>query len=196
MSFDIRALLSTILTLAVFCLAVSSTSARTWTVLVDGSGDAPTIQAGIDSSATGDTVLVYPGVYQEVIDFLGKDIVVRSDQGANQTAIDATPMGGTVVQFVNGEGREATLQEFTITGGTIHGIRVEASEPTIVANIITGNYDVVSGGGISVGPGSSQGSWSPLIVDNHIHHNVSENIGGGIMVWDLMGRAPLLVEIV
>ena len=35
--------------------------ARTWNVLANTLGDAPTVQAGIDSAASGDTVLVHPG---------------------------------------------------------------------------------------------------------------------------------------
>ena len=31
---------------------------RTWYINTDGTGDAPTIQAGVDSSVAGDTVLV------------------------------------------------------------------------------------------------------------------------------------------
>ena len=48
-----------VLSMALF-LVSTSTKARTWIIYPDGSGDAPTIQAGVDSSATGDSVLVMP----------------------------------------------------------------------------------------------------------------------------------------
>ena len=42
----------------------------------DGTGDYTTIQEAIPAAGPNDTVLAYPGVYQENIDFLGKNIIV------------------------------------------------------------------------------------------------------------------------
>jgi hypothetical protein len=45
--------------------AVSPAGARTWYVTADGTGDAPTIQAAIDSAADGDLIRVAPGTYDD-----------------------------------------------------------------------------------------------------------------------------------
>jgi len=68
---------------------LSSTHARTWYVKVDGSGDAPTIQAGVDSSAAGDTVLVGPGSYY-IVDCISlkPGIIILSEEGPNMTIIE------------------------------------------------------------------------------------------------------------
>ena len=59
--------------------------------------DSATIQAGIDGAAHGDTVLVADGVYKgegnRNIDFLGKAIVVRSENGPEKTVIDCEGSG-------------------------------------------------------------------------------------------------------
>ncbi len=58
--------------IACACLGVAlppnQISARTWYIRADGSGDAPTIQAGVDSSVAGDTVRVEVGLYTNIVD--------------------------------------------------------------------------------------------------------------------------------
>ena len=130
----ILACLLPLLLIPVPCLA------RTWHVLVDGSGDAPTIQAGIDSSAVGDTVLVAPGTYHEAIDFLGKDIVVKSSSGAAATIIDGSGLGYYTVSIQDHETRAAILQGFTVTGGLISASPSSNPSPSVLGNTVSHNH--------------------------------------------------------
>ncbi|MFH1313124.1 MAG: hypothetical protein ABIJ00_07815 [Candidatus Eisenbacteria bacterium] len=75
-----------ILVFAVMILALAcSSAAETWYITPDGTGDAPSIQAGIDSAAAGDLVLLADGVYTGTgnrdIVFYTKAVTVRSENG-------------------------------------------------------------------------------------------------------------------
>ena len=117
--------------------------------------DYPTIQAGIDVASDGDTVQVASGTYVENIDFLGKEIVLVSEEGAEDTIIDGN-QSGSVVLFENDEPEETLIEGFTLTNGTgtwdfypIYGggiyCRYGAS-PTIRGCTITENQAEIGGG--------------------------------------------------
>jgi len=171
--------------LSLCCVLLNSprVSSRTWLINADGSGDAPTIQAGIDSSASGDTVLVTPGSYPGQINFKGKNVVVRSSAGPGQTTLDGTGLsgsGGRLVVFESGEKRAAILQGFTITAGQ-GGVLIVDSEPSILGNWILGNHSPENGGGIGcIGDIQIPPVWSPLIKANWISNNTARNLGGGL----------------
>lgn len=69
-----------------------------------------TIQRGINAAQEGETVLVYPGIYRELILFRGKAITLKSSEGA---AIIENPDNFAVL-FCFGEGRESVIQNFVI----------------------------------------------------------------------------------
>ena len=82
-----------------------------------------TIQAAIDYSLTGDSILVNPGTYIENINYNGKDIVIGSlflttqdTSYIESTVIDGNEQG-SVVTFNNGEDTTAVLSGFFITNG-------------------------------------------------------------------------------
>jgi parallel beta-helix repeat protein len=150
----------------------------------------PTIQAGIDAAVDGDTVLVAEGVYtgdgNRDIDFLGRAIVVKSENGAENCIIDCEgsetePHRG--FYFGSGEDSTSILQGFTIQNGYVYGdwpqncgggINCYSSSPTITGNKIMGNESPETGGGIFC-----YGS-SPIITGNTITQNTTNNNGGGI----------------
>jgi len=83
-----RALVLSAMLLAGTCMSASS---RTWHITPDGAGDAPTIQAGIDSATTGDEVVLANGVFtgdgNRDMDTGGKAVVVRSESGDPDSCI-------------------------------------------------------------------------------------------------------------
>ncbi|MEW5922346.1 MAG: right-handed parallel beta-helix repeat-containing protein [Candidatus Zixiibacteriota bacterium] len=96
---------------------------RVWYVKADGSGDAPTIQAAIDSSIAFDTVLVAAGTYtgdgNRDLDFNGKNIILLSEDGADMTVIDcegSDPDQHRGFYLHSGEDTTAVIDGFTITG--------------------------------------------------------------------------------
>jgi hypothetical protein len=116
------------------------------------------IQAGIDSSSNGDTVLVYPEAYFENVSFNGKNIVLASlflttadSSYISSTTIDGDAWG-PVMTFENGEDSTALLTGFTIQNGTAWqgaGIYCYESSPSLDHLHVTGNEATLRGGGIS-----------------------------------------------
>jgi hypothetical protein len=86
-------------------------------------GDFPAIQDAIDAAVGGDTILVSPGTYSEIINFNGKGIILKSVDGPESTIIHAKP-SYPAITFDSDEGPHSILDGFTITGGnvTIEGV--------------------------------------------------------------------------
>jgi hypothetical protein len=164
-------------------------SARTWHVRPDGTGDAPTIQAGVDSAASGDTVLVAAGSYSEniTITSVHNGMTLLSESGPDVTTIRAAA-AGTVVDFI-GVGRATVVQGFTLTGGTgapnpedpgsFHGggVRAYYCSPSIIGNVIVDNHvEPGRGGGIQCFGSAA------LIRGNTLLGNSASYHGGAIHV--------------
>lgn len=126
------------------------------TVALDGSEDYTSIQAAVNASAPGDTILVRPGIYLENIEFNGTDLIVVSENPSDwetvkQTVIKAK-ISQPVVTFSGMETSACRLEGFTIQDGfsVEHGggIRGNATQAVIRYCLITNNTAQAAGGGL------------------------------------------------
>ncbi len=187
-----------------FILLFSKNVLRSDTIIVDieGKGDYTSIQQGIDNSANGDTVLVYPGTYFENINFNGKIITVASkylltgnDIYINTTIIDGNTTGN-IVSFNNDENSDAILNGLTIQNGE-RGIYCHETSPTLENLIVKDNY------GFSLGTGlyfrESYSVLKNLLVTNNT--GISDpgvgqlHMGGGMHIWDNSNLSLTNIEI-
>jgi hypothetical protein len=135
---------------------------------------APSIQAAIDSASDGDKVVVGPGTYRGAgnrdMDFRGKAITVRGDQGAASTRLE---VGGSsedphrAFRFSHGESHSSVVDGFTVTGGY-------------------GPMDVISNDGKSrwyVGGAIYCITSSPTILNCEFRNNYAD-YGSAIQLWD------------
>lgn len=161
----------------VFVLHLSAT-------IINVPANQPTIQAGINASANGDTVLVQPDSYIENINFNGKNITVASlflttqdTSFISQTIIDGN-QDGSVVTLESGENSTAILSGFTITNGyTGHGggILCNSASPKLENLLIYNNYGSY-GGGIQFNNSNS------ILINSSVNNN-NAAAGGAIICW-------------
>jgi len=184
-----------------------------WAGVIHVPSEQPDIQAGIDAATEGDTVLVADGTYtgdgNRDIDFGGKSIVLKSENGSGSTVIDcqgseSDPHFG--FYFHSGEDATAVVEGFTVQGGysntfivdTASGesfsvgggvFCVDYSSPTLKNCIVKENRAGGFGGGIACGHGAS-----PLLIGCVFIGNHADVEGGGIFCADF--SSPTLTDCV
>jgi len=164
--------------------------ARTWYVLPDSTGDAPTIQAAIDSSSAGDSVLVAAGFYYVNlgIDHLSNFALV-SESGPEITILDGdptyNPQRRQVINVTSSS--NVVVNGFTIQNGRPGvlasdaggGVRIAGNGPVFVTNnIIQANRNELGAAiGFSYPCNGCEGS---RIENNQILNNISNGKCGGV----------------
>jgi len=97
-----------------------------------------TIRKGIDAAEDGNVVLVYPGLYLEEINFLGKTITVQGVAVSPAGVPVLWNPGDFAVSFYYGEGSDSILKNFIIRDSFM-GVFIADSSPTISNLTIVGN---------------------------------------------------------
>jgi len=159
------------ITIAWALLAIAVTSAPAATIWVDddntsgienGSPAYPynTIQEALYAALSGDTVVVCPGTYNEIVSFfptsISYDFTLRSTDPEDPavvaaTVIDGSGLGWCVVSFKEQNDETVVLAGFTITGGDAErggGVWGREGSPTLYRCVITGNTATMQGGGV------------------------------------------------
>jgi len=177
--------------------------ARTWYVLPDSTGDAPTINAALDSSAEDDTILVGPGTYYGEVWFVNYPRrVLISEAGPEMTILDARdPETGLadsrVILIAYSHG--AVVEGFTIQNGYAFswpfpegaGIRVVSSNfVTIRGNIIRDN-EAEETGAISFENSCCKGT---VIEENQFIGNASQTDAGCVSFYSAGGEEPFEIR--
>lgn len=91
-------------------------TSRVLTVDSAGAAEFADIGSAVADATSGDTIEVAAGRYFGAIDFEGKAVHIIGTEGPESTWIYATP-GQPAVVAKQGEGRNAILEGFTVTGG-------------------------------------------------------------------------------
>ena len=139
-------------------------------IIIHVPDDYNSIQDAIYASNDGDTIIVKDGTYtlkeNEIINFNGKEITVRSENGADACIIkNEDNAEGVSVAFRNGENNNTVLSGFTITDSKQSGIVCNDSSPIISDCIVRSNEN-----GILIK--NSSPKISNCIISDNVSHGV------------------------
>ena len=183
-----------ILILGIYTALFSQT---TYTVKLDGTGNFTSIQAAINATVHGDTIIVHNGRYFENINYNGKNIYLTSlfkysnDRNDIYSSIIDANQQGTGVIFENYETRNAVINGFVIENAApllidglsrSGGIGIWCSSPSILNCIIKNNTDWISSHGGLVMGGLVNIPSNPFLSGNIIKNNITKRMSGGINI--------------
>ncbi len=97
-----------------------------------------TIQRAVNEAITGDTIMVWPGVYRELVILDGKAVTLQS---ADDAAVITTPNvpNAFAFSFYRAESSRCVLRNFVITNCGEAAIFCYSASPTLTNLTITGN---------------------------------------------------------
>jgi hypothetical protein len=124
-----------------------------------------TIKRGIDTAMDGDVIRVFPGLYQEEVNFRGKALVVQGVTAGTAGVPVLHNPDDFAVSFYSGEGPDSVLKNFIIENNFM-AVFIAGSSPTISNLTIVDNMY-----GIEVSDGSDP-DISNIIFWNNIYSDM------------------------
>jgi hypothetical protein len=148
---------------ALVVLAACTVSARTWYILPDGTGDAPTIQAGIDSAASSElgagVVVVASGTYYESGIRMRSGVILESETGNPEDVTIDAQRYDTVI-FGDSLDPRTVISGITLIGGLPAdsaraggGIRCRSGSLVVSRCVFRDNAAMRGGGAYVTGDG-------------------------------------------
>ncbi|RLS88464.1 MAG: hypothetical protein DWI09_07095, partial [Planctomycetota bacterium] len=133
-----------------------------------------TIQAAIDASVAGDTVLVASGLYNERLDMKGKAITLKGANGYAQTILDPLGTAGYLLTAQTGETQAGTIIDgFSFRNSPTGGMRVVSAGVTVKNCRFLGNT-------AAQGPAMWLQTGNVFVDNTQFVSNVASERGGAI----------------
>ncbi|MHC4212434.1 MAG: right-handed parallel beta-helix repeat-containing protein [Planctomycetota bacterium] len=147
--------------------------------------DHPTIQQAINMANTGDEIIVLPGFYQENLNFLGKNLTLRSLNPLDVNCVENTILDGndlaSCITLESGEDKSSIIAGLNIQDGNGEfggGIYIaDNGGCTILYNYIHDNHADRYGGAID-----TRHLTDTVIEYNRLEYNHANNAGGGVHI--------------
>ena len=144
-------------------LGAAGAESRTWYVKPDGTGEAPTIQAAVDSARAGDVVVLAAGLYT-----WSSQAATSDDMVILKAGVSLRGESGPEVTILDGEGAGRVIRCQDVGEVRIEGVTIQRGYGPIASASLFG------GGGIcSVGD-----SWATIV--NCVIRENQGAVGGGI----------------
>ena len=193
-----RLWLTDLVAVTLSCLIAATADARIWYITPGGTGDAPTVEAGLDSAVAGDTVLVACGTYYEHGFYMKSGVCLRGESSDPPCAIldaennqylmisslnDASTLveGLTFTQAsnasINCSGTLLTVQGCVFTKNAGTALLITAGSPVFHNCLFYGNLDDQFHAASTIG--SSFGA-QPIFS----FCTIAENSGGVVLAYD------------
>jgi hypothetical protein len=179
--------------LLAFMWLISIMEALTRTVNIDGTGQYTSIQNAINASASGDTVLAYPGRYLENISIIQKSnvsVISLEATSGNPTYIESTIIDGQAISWgmwIRQNSQNIIIRGFSITNCKT-GLGVSENSIATITNCnIYGNKARLGAG---FGASSSTVSLSGV----NIYDNYAYNSAGGIYINGATGTVSVAFD--